>query len=172
MNTLSTKVVDTSNNMIEFGENSVPLRNSLVDLIDEGICSSFAGGNANPLEQFDTVAESLVVILTDLQNFAANDITTIRDIFATDVNTIAYGFGNTTDSIEVLANPAYYGGPTVALGVLLFVGLMFAWVEVIIPGYFFVQSWITMQLFLVVLTVSIAAIAILTAVLVANSGKL
>lgn len=157
--------------MIEFGQNSVPLRNTLVDMIDEGLCKSFEGGNANPEEEFDDAATTLVVILTALQDFAKNDLTDIRDTFATDIISIGSQMTNTTDITERIANPAYYAGPTIALGAVLFIGILLAWCEMRSPFYFCIQTWIIMPLFFVLITVSIVVITIVGAVLVANAGK-
>lgn len=157
--------------MIEFGENSVELRNNLIDKIDGGLCNSFEGGNSNPEEEFDAAASILVVILEDLQNFAKNELTDIRETFATDVSAIGIQMTNTTDTVQILAHPSYYAGPTIALGFFLFIGLLLAWREVSVPKYFCFHKWFIMPLVFILISISIIVIAAVAAVLVANSGK-
>jgi hypothetical protein len=157
--------------MIQFGESTITLRNNLVDMIDEGICNSFETGNQNPIEEFDNAASSLVNVLTEMQNFAKNDLTDIRDIFATDIISIGRQMANTTDSTEIMANPAYYAAPTITLGFLLFVGLMLSWLEIFVPGYFCVQVWVMLPFLFILITLSIVMITVVGAFLVTNSGK-
>ncbi len=168
---VSSKVVDTADRMIEFGETSVPLRDSLIDLIGEGICESFEGGNSNPQEEFDDVATTLVGLLTEMQNFAKNELVDIREVFRTDIVNMAHQMGNTTDTTEIVANPAFYSGPAIALGGLIFIGTLLAWFEVAPPVYFCIQTWFTMPLFLLLIFASIIVITAVGAILVANSGK-
>ena len=157
--------------MIDFGETSVPLRDNLIDTIGQGLCQSFEGGNANPQDDFDQAATQLVGLLNDMQNFARNELVVIRDVFATDIIAMANQMGNTTDTTEIIANPAYYALPAITLGGILFIGTLLAWNDVKIPGYFCLQTWLILPLFLILILASIAVITAVGAVLVANSGE-
>jgi hypothetical protein len=157
--------------MITFGEDTLPLRNDLIDVIDGGLCQSFQGGNENPEDTFDEAASSLVVILTELQNFANSELTDIRDTFENDVMSLSQKTANATNNTEILANPALYAVPAITLGLLLLIGTVFAWLEIGGSGFFWVQTWIIMPLFFILLFSSIILIAVVGAVLVANSGK-
>ncbi len=165
--------METADLMIEFGESSVELRDNLIDVIGQSLCESYGGGqDTNPENEFDNSALALVSILAELQDFAKEELTDIRNAFATDVMQISYQMGNTTDSTVVLANPAYYGAPTIALGFTLLIGIVLAWIEFDPPIYFSVQTWFIMPLFFILIFVSIIVIAIVGAVLVANSGEI
>lgn len=157
--------------MIAFGNSSMTLRDNLIDVIDEGVCQSFEGGNANPQDEFDNAASSLVEVLNEMQNFATNELVEIRDVFATDIVAMAHRISNTTDTTEIAANPTYYAVPAMALGSILFIGAVLAWTEVGFPGYFCIQTWFFMPLFLLLIFTSIIVITAVGAVLVANSGK-
>ena len=157
--------------MIQFGDSSSVIRDNLIEVIDEGLCESFEGGNTNPEEEFDNAAASVVDILGQVQGFARNELTDIRDTFANDIMEIINQTSNSTDSTEILANPTYYAVPTITLGFMLLFGLMFAWFDVGIPGFFCAQIWVIMPLFFILIFISIAVIASVGAVLVANSGE-
>ena len=157
--------------MIEFGQTSVPLRDNLIDSIGQGVCQSFIGGNANPQDDFDQAATQLVGLLNDMQNFAENELVDIRDVFATDIIAMAHQMGNTTETTEIFANPAYYAVPAMTLGGILFITTILAWLDVGIPAYFCLHIWLILPLFLLLILASIAVITAVGAVLVANSGE-
>ncbi len=159
--------------MIEFGNSSEVFRDNLIDTIGQSLCESYGGRNSNidPEHEFDQAALKLVGILSEMQDFARDELVDIRNTFAVDILDISHRMGNTTDSAVILANPAYYGAPTITVGFILFIGLILAWSELGPPAYFCVQTWIIMPIFFVLIFASIIVITVVGAVLVANSGK-
>ena len=53
-------IVNTTDNAIAFGENIVDLRNGIIILLDEGVCSAMGENNA-VVEGFDEAAATVVV---------------------------------------------------------------------------------------------------------------
>lgn len=167
---MAQNVVDATDLMIEYRYKSVIWRDNLADMIDQGLCQSFQGGNTNSEEAFDTSASAVVDLLNGLQNFASSELTDIRTTFATDIIEIGNMIDGTADTVETIAKSAYYGGPTIALGSLLLIGLILAWFEVPIMNYFCIQKWITLPLFFILIFVSVILVSAIAAILVANSG--
>ena len=60
---------------------TVPIRDSLVSMIDDGVCSSFDGGNGDPVD-VDVQAQKAVDSLTDLSDFTTGQLTEIADEFS------------------------------------------------------------------------------------------
>jgi hypothetical protein len=171
---LSSKIIGTADSFITFADESETLRDSLVELIDEGICSAAQGGNGKSddvTNEFDAAAATLVDILTQLQSFADNDVTQIRDSFGQDLNSIVESVENKTTIVETHANPAYYAGPALGFGFLFMIGLLLAWSSVKRRPFFFcLQTWVLLPLFFVFIFISIIIIAAVGMVLVANAG--
>ena len=153
------------------GDDSAILRDSLIDQIDEGICNSFQGGNANPLAEIDNLASELVIVLNELQEFAKAEVIDIKETFGSDLESRVNAVEDTTDYYESVLNPAYYASPAIVFGFIFMIGIILAWVNIKFGIYFCIQTWVILPLFFIFFTVSIIAIAAVGIALVGNAGE-
>ena len=169
---LSDKVTGLADSFISVGNDSTVLRDSLIDQLDDGICNSFEGGNANPLAEIDDLASELVTVLDQLQEFAKSDVIDIKDTFGSNLEDRVNSVEDRIDLWQSILNPAFYAGPAIGLGFIFMIGIILAWVKIkFCCLYFCIQTWIILPFFFIFFTASILTIAAVGTALVANAGK-
>jgi hypothetical protein len=157
----------TSSSFIEFGRDSVVLRDDIEEKIEVGICD--AGDNTDIFAAFESAGGQLVEVLDQLRDFGQTDIATIQDIFSNDVTSFLETVEKRTGQIEDNANLAYYGGVAVAIGALFTAGIILAWLALDIKIYFCIQTWFVLPVFFIFISFTVVAIAFIGLVLVANA---
>lgn len=143
-------------------------------MIDQGVCSSFDGGNGDPID-VDEKAQAAVVVLTDLSDFTSGDLINIRENFSTEFQQIEASVNTYIDQGEKYAKVSYYAIGVITLSSFLYIGAYLAWFApkmFTTNAYFCIQTWIILPiLFLTLVVTTVIAAAIGTA-LVVNSGKM
>jgi len=161
---LADNVTQLADDLIQAGAETVPVRNFLVELIDDGVCSSFSAGNGDSIE-IDSQAQEVVDVLTDLNDFTSDELIEIRDTFATEFNSLESEVLVIVDDSERYASISYYAIGIVVLSSILYLGAYMAWfapqVFTTLKGYFCVQTWIILPVYFLMLI----ATAIITAAL-------
>lgn len=138
--------------------------------MEEGACSSFAGGNGNTID-FDNEAQTVVDQLTSLSDFTRGDLTTLKNNFQTEFFNAQVEVNLVVDKAQSYARLSYYAIAVIFLSTLLSIGGYMAWFGPKIRTYFFVQSWIVLPLYFVVLIMTAIITGAISAAMVVNSGK-
>lgn len=126
-------------------------------------------GSGGPADQFDSAANQVVNILGDLQNFAKNDLTQIRDTFSMQFTSITNDLYYSAETGEKYAEPMWVALPVMFFGLILCTGALLAWKGPYIKVFFAVQTWLILPLFSVVVIIMAVVLALTGTVLVANS---
>jgi hypothetical protein len=168
---MADNVTSVADDIIKAGEDTIPVRNDVVILLEDGICSSFTGGNGNTID-FDQEALGVIEQLKDLSDFTSGELTDLRNSFELEFINIQIEVNLVVDEAENYARASYYALVVMFLASLLSLGAYMAWFGPKFRAYFFAQSWIILPLyFLVLITTAIMAAAIGSAMVV-NSGKI
>jgi hypothetical protein len=168
---MADNVTSVADDIIKAGEDTIPVRNNVVILLEDGICSSFTGGNGNTID-FDQEALGVIEQLKDLSDFTSGELTDLRNSFELEFINIQIEVNLVVDEAENYARASYYALVVMFLASLLSLGAYMAWFGPKFRAYFFAQSWIILPLyFLVLITTAIMAAAIGSAMVV-NSGKI
>lgn len=167
---LSAKVTSTADSFISFSSEDVaPLRDSLVDLIDGGICQSLRRTHPDLVGEFDEAAGQLVAVLNQLQGFSINEVADIKDTFTSNLQSIPENVEYYTTKYEERIDPAHYATPTITFGCLFMIGIVLAWSSVNIKIYILTQTWIIMPLFFIFISLTVILTVGVGSALVANS---
>lgn len=167
LNNIAKLIVNSTDEVIAFGENTVALRDNIVAELEQKVCTR--DGSGGVADQFDQAATSVVNILTALQDFSKNELTDIRNTFSTEFNSISNDFSSASDTGESYSQPSYIAGPVIAFGLLLTLGAYLAWKGPFIMAYFATQTWVVLPIFSLIIVVIAIVLAVTGTVLVANS---
>jgi len=163
---MADNVTSVADDIIKAGEDTIPVRNDVVILLEDGICSSFTGGNGNTID-FDQEALGVIEQLKDLSDFTSGELTDLRNSFHLEFKNIQIEVNLVVDEAENYARASYYALVVMFLASLLSLGAYMAWFGPKFRAYFFAQSWIILPLyFLVLITTAIMAAAIGSAMVV------
>lgn len=160
-------IVNATDEVIAFGENTVALRDNIVAELEQKVCT--ADGNGGVADQFDQAATAVVNILTALQDFSKNELTDIRNTFATEFNSVTNDIYNATETGETYSQPSYIAAPVITFGLVLALGTYLAWRGPVVKPYFTIQTWLILPLFSILVVVIAIVLAVTGTVLVANS---
>ncbi len=158
--------------MIDAGIDTTPVRDDLVQMIDDGVCNSFDGGNGDPVP-VDSTVQTAVTILTDLSDFTQGPLTDIKDNFATQFVAIEADVTNYIDQAQDYGRVSYYALAIIIISSLLYVGAYIAWFApklCAFKAYFCLQTWIVLPIFFVTLILTAFFTAAIGTALVVNSG--
>jgi hypothetical protein len=167
---IAENVTNLADDIIQAGEDTIPIRDAAIQLLEEGACSSFAGGNGNTID-FDNQAQTVVDQLTSLTDFTRGDLTNLRNNFQTEFFNAKVEVNLVVDKSESYARLSYYAIAVMVLSILLSIGGYMAWFGPKIRTYFFVQSWIVLPLYFVVLIMTAIITGAISSAMVVNSGK-
>lgn len=168
VSTIAEEVTNITVKVIIAGEETVPIRDDAVNLLNQGICSTFTGGNGNKID-FDTQARSVVDKLTALSDFTRGDLTDLKNSFSTKFDEAESEVNRVVDEAQNYARASYYAITIIVLSIFLSMGGYMAWFGPKIRTYFFFQSWIFLPLYTLVLILTAVVVGALGAVLIVNS---
>jgi len=167
---IAENVTSVADDIIKAGEDTIPIRDDAIQLLKEGACSSFAGGNGNNID-FDDEAENVVEQLTSLSDFTRGELTELKNNFETEFFNAQTEVNLVVDQAQTYAKLSFYAIAVIFLSTLLSMGGYMAWFGPKIRSYFFVQSWIVLPLYFVVLIMTAIIAGAISAAMVVNSGK-
>lgn len=167
---IAKNVTDITQDVIEAGETTVPIRDATVSLLDQGVCSSFTGGNGNNID-FDNQARTVVDKLTALSDFTRGELTNLKNSFALKFAEAEVEVNRIIDEAQNYARASYYAITIIILTTFLSIGGYMAWFGPKIRTYFFFQTWVFLPLYVLVLILTAVVVGALAAVLVVNSGE-
>jgi len=157
--------------LIKSGDFTIPIRDNLVAMIENGVCSSFDTGSGIIID-VDPKAEQVVQILTDLNDFTKGELVTIKDDFSTQFSSIEEDVNSMLDDAQGYARISYYAIGIISLSAILYIGAYLAWFGpkwMSMKTYFCFQTYFVLPLyFLTILLTGIFTAAIGTT-LVVNS---
>jgi len=165
---IAENVTSVADDIIKAGEDTIPIRDDAIQLLKEGACSSFAGGNGNNID-FDDEAENVVEQLTSLSDFTRGELTELKNNFETEFFNAQTEVNLVVDQAQTYAKLSFYAIAVIFLSTLLSMGGYMAWFGPKIRSYFFVQSWIVLPLYFVVLIMTAIIAGAISAAMVVNS---
>lgn len=166
MSNIADDIVNATNKVIAFGEETVPLKDELVVEL-QNVCT--ADGQAGIQDKFDAAATTVVSVLGQLQDFSNNELIALRDTFEVEFNQLSDDFNGGTESVEKWAQPWAVAVPVFLFGFILAIGSYMAWKGPYIPLYFKIQGWAVLPLFSLVVILMAFVLSITGTVLVINS---
>ncbi len=171
----SRDVTSVSNKLIEVGNETIPIRDDALNILNEGICSSFEGGNGFTID-FDDEALNTTEALIALSNFSIEELTKLRDNFETEFVKAETEINAIEDEIHFYVRASYYAIAIIILTFLLSLGAHMAWHfpprrKGLLYIFFMFYTWFFLPLYFLVLVFTVIIVAALSAVLVVNSGE-
>ena len=160
-------IVNATDDVIQFGENTEDLRSRMVAELETGVCTP--DGRGGVADNFDAAVNNVVGILTILQDFSKNDLTELRNTFEMEFTTLNDAIYDNAENTESYAEPLLVALPVMMLGLVLGVGSWLAWKGPYIKTYFTVQTWIVLPIFSLVVILMAFVLALTGTLLVANS---
>ena len=165
-------ISNIANDLIEAGNSTKPIRDNLVQMMADGVCSSFDGGNGDPID-VDTQVQKAVDLLTDLSDFTGGELTSIHDNFSSQFEIIDEDVTNILDSAQDYSRVSYYAIGVISLSSIMYLGAYLAWFgpQQCLPmkGYFCLQTWIVVPLYFLTLIITAILTAAIGTALVVNS---
>jgi hypothetical protein len=168
---LARNVTNIADSAIRTGEDIIPIRDTTVTLLEEGICSTVGGGTGVYLE-FNDQALAVAEILTELSDFSQKELVEIRDNFDGQFKKAEDSVNSAVDTAEDYARVSYYAIAIIILTFFLSLGSHLAWHGPRVRMYFFIQSWLIIPIYFLILILTVIVAAALSAALVVNSGKI
>lgn len=175
ISTISGKINSTATSFIKLGEESAVLRDSIVNIVEGGICEIPAAIPQNQiltdaLDQIDSAADAVVEILTTLSDFATNDVNTIRDAFTSEVDDAITQMKDGTDqAVEYYRITNFYAIPAIFFGCMTLAGIILAVLHMEIKPFICFQTWVVLPLLNIFIFVTVIVIAVIGLALVANA---
>jgi hypothetical protein len=160
-------IVNSTDEVIAFGDNTVALRDNIVLELEQKVCT--ADGSGGVADQFDQAATAVVNILTALQDFSKNQLTDIRNTFATEFNTVSNDLYSASETGESYSQPSFIASPVIVFGLLLTFGTYLAWKGPYFKPYFVMQTWFLIPVFMIFIVIIAIVLAATGTILVANS---
>ncbi len=172
---MARNVTFIADDLIQAGTLTTPIRDNLVSLIADGVCSSFDSGNGDPLD-VDAQAQKAVDSLSGLSDFTAVQLVDIKDNFSTQFQEIDGQVDSILDSVQDYARISYYAIGMISLGAFLYIGAYVAWFgpqryTISTKTYFVIQTWIILPLYLLTLILTAIFASAIGTSLVVNAGK-
>jgi hypothetical protein len=162
-----TTVVDM---VIKAGKDTVPVRDTGVEMLENGICSSFPGGNGQTID-FDANGFIVMDKLTLLSDFTNGPLTTLRGNFQNEFISAETEINLVLEQAQTYAKISYYAIAIVVATFLLSLQGHMAWFGPRWSAFFIIQKWITLPVYFLLLLFSSIVTAALSSVLIVNTGK-
>lgn len=160
-------IVNATDDVIQFGSDTEPLRENLVaKLATTQICSPEQGEIA---AEFDNGSNILINVLTQLQDFSRNDLTDLRNTFEIEFNRFSDEMNGAFATGDEYAQPIFVAVPVVVFGLLLAIGSYLAWKGPFVKFYFLLQQWLVLPVFFIVLIIMALVLSVTGTALVVNS---
>jgi len=165
---MADNVTTVTDDIIKAGGDTIPIRNDAVALLEEGICSTFTGGNGNAID-FDNTALDVIKQLALLSDFTSGELTVLRDNFVQEFTNIQTEVKLVVDEAQNYARASYYALVIIFLTSILSAGGYMAMFGPKIRIYFFAQSWVILPLYFLVLITTAIVVATISSTMVVNS---
>jgi len=168
-------IVSTTNELIAFGEGAGGIKNSIVTMIEDGVCGAVDEQAGLPTqsdavqEEFDKAANTVVAALEELEDFSRGELTNLRNTFEAKFDSVMNNVTEGLDKGEEEAQPMYIAAPIFVFGFILSVGTIMAWRGWNIRPYFCMQTWLILPLFAIIVIFTSLALSLVGTVLVINS---
>ena len=173
LSSLAVDITNIADDLITEGDATTPIRDNFVLLMENGVCSSFNGGNGQPVD-VDSKVQTAVDILTDLSDFTSGQLTDIRDNFSSQFLNVDSQVTSYIDTVQKYARISYYAYGIIIISSIFYIGAYLAWFAPqsfsSVKSYFFFQQWIVMPLFFLILIITAIFAAAVGTALVVNSG--
>jgi len=166
-------VVSSTDKAIALGESTLSLKDSLLFQLelDGGICNPSDTSFEFLATSINTQAQVVVQSLTDLQDFAKNDLTSIRKTFDEDFGDYSGQLMDAADTGEKYSKPMYIAAPIVFFGLIFGIGGLLAWRLSGCKPYFCIQTWVLLPIFILLIVFVAVLAAVSSVVLKVNAGK-
>ncbi len=171
LSNLARNVTSIVNQVIKAGNETVPIRDASVEMLSDGLCSSFPAGNGETID-FDAKGLEVTDVLTALSDFTNGDLTDLRDTFEEQFVAAEIEIANILNKSQDYAKISYYAIAIVIVTFLLSLQGHMAWFGPRIASFFCFQKWFTIPLYFLLLLFSAIVSAALSQVLVVNSGEI
>jgi len=165
-------VVTSTKRAIALGESTLPLKENLIMLIEEGICNPPDSDSQDLADSINAQAQELLDTLIDLQNFSKNDLTSIQSSFDENVRGFSDNLLEAAAKGKENSKPIYAAAPIVAFGLILGIGGLLASRVSGCGTYFCVQTWLLLPIFFLMVLVAAILTAGSSAVLKFSAGML
>jgi hypothetical protein len=162
-----TSIVDS---VIQAANETIPVRDDVVVMLEEGLCSSFPGANGESID-LDGLGLTAIGKLSELSDFTNGELTVLRNSFETEFVAAETEVLRVLDTAEDYARISYYAIAIVVVTLLLTLQSHMAWTGPHFSAFFCFQKWITVPAFYILLAFSAIVTAALSAVLIVNTGK-
>lgn len=152
----------------------MPIRDQVVAIVENGVCSSFDSGNGEPID-VDVQAKKVVDVLTDLSDFTNGELIDIRENFSTQFQAIESEVNYYIDLAQEYAKTSYYAIGVISLSALLYIGAYMAWFGqgcISLKSYFCLQTWVILPLYFLSLVATAIFTSAIGSALIVNSGTL
>lgn len=165
---IARNVTSLADKIIEAGAETIPIRDTAIGLLNEGVCNSFEGGNGMTIN-FDEKALKVVDTLSGLADFSQDEFIILRNQFQNEFTDAETEINLVVDQAQNYARASYYAISIIIVSFLLSMGGYMAWFGPKFRTYFVLQTWILLPLYFVVLVLTVVVAAALSAVLTVNS---
>ena len=162
-----TSIVDS---VIQAADETIPVRDKVVVMLEEGLCPSFPGANGET-HNFDELGIAALGKLSELADFTNGELKVLRNSFETEFVAAETEVLRVLDTAEDYARISYYAIAIVVVTLLLTLQTQMAWAGPHFSAFFCFQKWITVPAFYMLLMFSTIVTAALSAVLIVNTGK-
>lgn len=169
--TMARNVTNITERVIQVGNDTIPVRNQVVEIFSNGVCNSFPGGNGQTID-FDTKALQIMGQLSQLSNFTQGDLTNLKNSFEKGFVEAEAEINLVLEKSQDYSRISYYAYAVIFLAFLISLQGYAAWSGLKLKVFFGFQSMITIPIYSTVLFLSTIVAAGLSSVLVVNTGKI
>jgi len=164
-------LVNSTNDAINFGTDTVPLKENLITVLDGGICNPPDPSFQSTADQINSQAQSVVNILAAIQDFSRNELITLQSAIDQEIDPVVDALFRVANEGEKYSTPLYIAAPIVVFGLILGFGAFLSWKGSGCSPYFCVQSWIVLPFFFLFIFIITILAALAGTLLTINSGK-
>jgi hypothetical protein len=164
-------LVNSTNDAISFGADTVPLKQNLITVLDGGICNPPDATFQGTADQINSQAQSVVDILSVIQDFSRNELVTLQSAIDQEIDPIVNALFRVADEGEKYSLPLYIAAPIVIFGLILAFGAFLSWKGSGCSPYFCVQTWVVLPFFFLFIFLITIMAALAGTLLTVNSGK-
>lgn len=164
-------LVNSTRDAINFGADTIPLKENLITVLDGGICNPPDPAFQGTADQINSQAQSVVDVLAAIQDFSRNELVTLQTAIDQEVDPVVDALFQVADEGEKYSTPLYVAAPIVVFGLVLVFGAFLASKGVGCSPYFCLQTWVVLPLFFLFIFIITILAALSGTVLTVNSGK-
>jgi hypothetical protein len=158
-----------ASDVIVAGEDTIPIRDAAIEILNEGLCNSMEEGNGNTIQDWDEEAKLVVDLLTQLSDFTRGELTNLKENFDSELYRVQEEVDLAVETAENYGLVSYYSIAIIVLSTFLSLGAYMATFGPKVRTYFMVQKWLVLPLYFLILIFTAIVVAVLSSVIVVNS---